>query len=81
MTEVRTELPELPDDVLARMNMTRDGWERLRAQFREREAHAPVVGDAAPDFELPYLGETEKKVRLSEFRGKRPVALVFGSYT
>ncbi len=76
-----TELPELSDDILTRMNLSRVDWEELRASFREREKHAPVVGDAAPDFELPYLGETAKTVRLSEVLRERPVALVFGSYT
>ncbi len=76
-----TELPELTDEILARLNLTRAAWEELRTSFREREKHAPVVGDAAPDFELPYLGETAKTVRLSDVLRKRPVALVFGSYT
>ena len=37
-------------------------------------------GDLAPDF---YLEEHRKtsKVRLSSFRGQKPVVLVFGSYT
>ena len=38
------------------------------------------VGDAAPDFELKRLGGKDK-VRLSSFKGKHPVVLVFGSYT
>lgn len=38
------------------------------------------VGDLAPDFSLP-LQRRGQKVTLSSFRGKRPVALVFGSYT
>lgn len=38
------------------------------------------VGDLAPDFELNVRGG-ERKVRLSSFRGRKPVALVFGSYT
>ena len=38
------------------------------------------VGDQAPDFELPVLDRT-LQVRLSAFRGDRPVVLVFGSYT
>ena len=42
---------------------------------------APQQGDAAPDFELPYADDKAKTVRLSSFAGKRPVALVFGSYT
>jgi len=41
---------------------------------------SPKVGDLAPDFELQDP-EGNLRVRLSDFRGKRPVALVFGSYT
>ncbi len=37
-------------------------------------------GDFAPDFELRRV-RSKKKVRLSAFRGKKPVALIFGSYT
>ena len=37
-------------------------------------------GDIAPDFTLKLL-HSEKTVRLSSFRGGKPVALVFGSYT
>ncbi len=41
---------------------------------------SPKVGDLAPDFELQDP-EGNVRVRLSDFRGKRPVALIFGSYT
>ncbi|MBY0372779.1 MAG: hypothetical protein K2Q23_02220 [Bryobacteraceae bacterium] len=37
-------------------------------------------GSAAPDFELDTFDRTHR-VRLSEYRGSRPVVLVFGSYT
>ena len=37
-------------------------------------------GDRAFDFELPLL-DGSGRVRLSDFAGERPVALVFGSYT
>jgi peroxiredoxin len=37
-------------------------------------------GDEAPDFNLPTQDKS-RQVRLSSFRGKRPVVLVFGSYT
>lgn len=37
-------------------------------------------GDMAPDFNLPTLDHKDM-VRLSSFRGSRPVVLVFGSYT
>ena len=40
------------------------------------------VGDPAPDFELKYEGKTKAgTVKLSSFKGKQPVVLVFGSYT
>lgn len=38
------------------------------------------VGSIAPDFSLPRRDGTGV-VKLSSFRGKRPVALIFGSYT
>ncbi len=37
-------------------------------------------GDPAFPFDLPLL-EGGKRVRLADFAGERPVALVFGSYT
>lgn len=47
---------------------------------RALDPKSPKVGDMAPDFELQDP-EGNVSVRLSDFRGKRPVALVFGSYT
>ena len=41
---------------------------------------APKAGDLAPDFTLHDISGTES-VTLSDFRGVKPVALVFGSYT
>ncbi|HZL89959.1 MAG TPA: deiodinase-like protein [Pirellulaceae bacterium] len=41
---------------------------------------APRVGQMAPDFELPSA-DGSRSVRLSSFRGQRPVALVFASIT
>jgi len=46
----------------------------------ERETLAPAVGEEAPDFTLPRIDSGEA-VRLSSFRGRKPVALIFGSYT
>jgi hypothetical protein len=39
-----------------------------------------AVGDQAPDFTLPAL-KSDTKVTLSSEYAKRPVVLVFGSYT
>jgi hypothetical protein len=38
------------------------------------------VGDVAPDFSLPDVSG-KKAVTLSGFKGRRPVVLIFGSYT
>lgn len=57
---------------------------RSRRQFRalqERlDATAPKAGDIAPDFELRDANG-ENPVRLSAFRGQKPLALIFGSFT
>jgi peroxiredoxin len=53
--------------------------QQAKAPQRPQEGKL-AVGDLAPDFELTVRGG-EQKVRLSSFRGRRPVALVFGSYT
>jgi len=40
----------------------------------------PKAGDVAPDFELRYT-TGENPVRLTDYRGHKPVALVFESFT
>ena len=52
----------------------------LMTEQKKLDSKAPKVGDIAPDFTL-YGIEGKDSVTLSEFRGKKPVALVFGSYT
>ena len=51
-----------------------------RAWQNKYEANAPKPGDTAPDFELSD-SNGENPVRLSEYHGRKPVALVFGSFT
>ena len=46
----------------------------------QRDEMGPHVGDIPPDFDLKRMG-SEERVRLSSFKGKKPVALIFGSYT
>ena len=41
---------------------------------------AAKVGDTAPDFTL-FDVDGKGSVTLSHFRGEKPVALIFGSYT
>ncbi len=45
-----------------------------------RDEMGPQVGDVPPDFNLKRMG-SEERVRLSSFKGQKPVALIFGSYT
>ncbi len=51
-----------------------------RAWQKELNDLAPKAGDIAPDFELRDVNG-ENLVRLSDFRGEKPVALIFGSFT
>ena len=49
-------------------------WQKIQ------DRQAPKAGDMAPDFTLFDVSGTES-VTLSDFRSKKPIALVFGSYT
>ena len=51
-----------------------------KAWQEQFDALAPKVGDEAPDFELCDVNG-ENPVRLSSLRGRKPVALIFGSFT
>ena len=50
------------------------GWQK------KNNPNVPKVGEMAPDFELTDVTGT-RTARLSDFRGKRPVVLLFGSFT
>lgn len=50
------------------------GWQH------DNNPNVPKPGEMAPDFELTDV-HGEKTVRLSDFRGQRPVVLLFGSFT
>lgn len=56
----------------------RDLWGMLR--YDQRQEGALVVGARAPDVVLSAL-DGSTRVHLGERFGKRPVVLVFGSYT
>ena len=56
-------------------------WRAAELEWqRKADATAPKLGELAPDFELQDP-EGATAVRLADYRGKRPVALIFGSYT
>jgi len=52
----------------------------FETMWRHARAGQVDSGALAPDFTLPTLDHASQ-VRLSSFRGSRPVVLVFGSYT
>ena len=52
----------------------------LMTEQKKLNAKAPKAGDMAPDFTLNDIGGRDS-VTLSDFRGKKPVALIFGSFT
>ena len=53
---------------------------RMMPIQKELDLHAPRAGDLAPDFTLTESSGTGT-ITLSNFRGQKPVALVFGSFT
>lgn len=56
---------------------------RRRANRNDQESRrddAPAVGTVAPQFTLKRM-QSEETVELASFKGKKPVVLVFGSYT
>ena len=61
--------------------VTASGWRMHEVDWQlANDLETPRVGDLAPDFSLQDPSG-EVTVRLSDFRGVKPVALVFGSYT
>jgi peroxiredoxin len=56
------------------------GYGKIHKHQKELDRQAPKAGDLAPDFTLSdHRGENT--VTLSNFRGDKPVALIFGSFT
>lgn len=55
------------------------GATTLASAQRPRDSNLQI-GDLAPDFQLFDL-DGKNAVKLSSFKGKQPVVLVFGSYT
>lgn len=71
-----TIIAELLDDAKFIIRFRR---EKMKGQ-KSLDKRAPKVGDLAPDFTLADISGSEA-ITLSDFRGKKPVALIFGSYT
>jgi hypothetical protein len=83
----------LNNTILGKANDESTGKEKQKAVNKVSRRKGLEYGQVAPDFELPRLtiekGEdgkfvgkvSEEKIKLSSFRGKRAVFLVFSSYT
>ncbi|MBX9878630.1 MAG: redoxin domain-containing protein [Candidatus Obscuribacterales bacterium] len=56
------------------------GGEHTKVRTNWRVPDKLRIGDAAPDFKLKTKDFT-REVELSSFKGKRPVVLIFGSYS
>lgn len=58
-------------------------WTLLKGLFSGEigsMTEGPNVGEPAPDFTLTTVDE-EKQISLADFKGKKPVVLIFGSFT
>ncbi len=73
------------DGVVTAADWSVDSQQAKAANRKRRQTPsdtaAPAVGQLAPDFELPLVKDSDRRVRLSSFAGQKPVALIFGSYT
>jgi len=60
------------------MTQTFQSYEDAESWQRHYDPLAPKIGAVAPDFELRDVNG-ENPLRLSSFKDKKPVAIVFGS--
>lgn len=85
---------EKKNEARCETNFTKTATEKAELQsappVKVQSSASVAVGELAPDFELPRLdlvlkGGTQSNdvvmVKLSSFRGKKPVALLFSSFT
>jgi hypothetical protein len=75
-----TRPPEVFGAIVARTPMPALMVLPFETLWKRARAGALHPGEPAPDFQLPTVDHRDT-VRLSSFRGSRPVALIFGSYT
>lgn len=71
---------KLTEDELRPDRSMRDSDRRRDERESRGSDNAPKVGDEAPPFKLKSL-DGKSKTDLAKFKGKKPVVLLFGSYT
>ncbi|MCI0458372.1 MAG: redoxin domain-containing protein [Gemmataceae bacterium] len=76
--------PSPSKEMLAKMKAFMPKRETLLRGLLNNELGSPYegprVGQAAPDFTLP-THDGKQKIALSDYRGKKPVVLIFGNFT
>ncbi len=87
LTEIKTQLKTSSSERIPARKILEVCGDELNQEIREalqsvikRDEMGPKIGQVPPDINLKLMG-SEDRVQLSSFHGKRPVALVFGSYT
>ena len=87
LSEVKTQLKAESKERIPARRVLEVCGDELSREIREalqsvikRDEMGPEIGQVPPDINLKLMG-SEERVQLSSFQGKRPVALVFGSYT
>ena len=85
--EVKTQLKAESRERIPARRILEICGDELSQEIREalqsvikRDEMGPNIGQAPPNINLKLMG-SEERVQISSFQGKRPVALVFGSYT
>ena len=85
--EVKTQLKAASSERIPARRVLEICGDELNPDIREalqsvikRDEMGPNIGQVPPEINLKLMG-SEERVRVSSFRGQRPVALVFGSYT
>ena len=70
------------EQVQSQKRQSRKTVKKSASQSKRRSKDRLKAGDKAPDFTLKKLNSKKgETVTLSGFQGKKPVVLVFGSYT
>ena len=59
---------------------SKDDIKKMIKDHKNKKDLAPSLGSDAPNFKLKRF-DSEQTVELASFEGKKPVVLVFGSYT
>ena len=84
-TEFEATFKKLDADNSKELGGAEMGSNRARGS-RGNAAGVPQPGQPAPDFDLPLIDQPQGAkdkvtIKLRSFAGKKPVALIFGSYT